>query len=139
MSIKQFQNIKQMTDHVQVSLLCLLGTPQIIIGPSLPLSPFVSLCVSQQHSEAYLETHWPGWPGDQIGDLYSPICSQLQIPRYHLQPYSKPLVGTCPPSLTLFLEDSIELHGKPNFPPFCRPSQHPLLDQLHSFVSAPNT
>lgn len=65
------------------------------------------------------------------------FLSSIANSWYHPQPCIKTLSSTCPPSLTLLLGDSTELHGKPSFPPSCEPSQHPLLDQSHSFESVP--
>lgn len=98
-------------------------------------NPFVSVNNTQRNSLLRNPLAMAVWESGRWSSLsfLSSIANSWCCP----QPCSKTLSGTCPPSLTLLLGDSIELHGKPSFPPSCEPSQNPLLDQPHSFESVP--
>lgn len=72
--------------------------------------------------------------------LHSPSHPPIPVPQSHSQPQSRPPAGVHLPSLPFIPGDSIDPHGRSNFPPSCRPSQPPtLLAHPHSFVSAPIT
>lgn len=119
-------------------VLYLLETPQLIMGPSLPLSPFATPLYQSTILRGTLLRNplaMAAWESGRWSSLS--FLSSIANPWYHPQPCSKTLSGTCPSSLTLLLGDSTELHGKPSFSPSCEPCQHSLLDQSHSFESVP--
>lgn len=119
-------------------VLYLLETPQLIMGPSLPLSPFATPLYQSTILRGTLLRNplaMAAWESGRWSSLS--FLSSIANPWYHPQPCSKTLSGTCPSSLTLLLGDSTELHGKPSFSPSCEPCQHSVLDQSHSFESVP--
>lgn len=100
-------------------------------------NPFVSVNNTQRNSSPRNPLAMAAWESGRWSSFS--FLSSIANSWYHPQPCSKTLSGTCPPSLTLLLGDSTEICGKPSFSPSCEPSQHPLLDQPHSFESVLKT
>lgn len=95
--------------------------------------PSLHWFVSPTHTQGrqFLETNWSFKIGNQVGNLYYPLCPKTPFPQSHPQPYGRSLTGACFLSLSPFLGDSKNPPVKLNFPSLWEPTQpQPILPIL---------